>query len=88
MLGEAISKGGECEGRRALLGPIGSETRSHQIRIQSCSTMFLGFGGEVLADALDGVALAVVEGEEFESVAEALAVADDGADFDGIGRKR
>ena len=47
----------------------------------------LGFGGQVLADALDGVALAVVEGEEFESVAQALAVADDGADFDGIGRE-
>jgi len=47
----------------------------------------LGLGREVLADAHDGVALAVVEGEEFESVAEALAVANDGADFDGIGRK-
>ena len=65
------------EGSRALLGLTGSATRSH--------TTFLGFGGEELADALDGVALAVVEGEELESVAQALAVADDGADFDGIG---
>ncbi|SPE28494.1 hypothetical protein SBA2_40056 [Acidobacteriia bacterium SbA2] len=40
-----------------------------------------------MADALDGVALAVVEGEEFESVAQALAVADNGADLDGIGRE-
>lgn len=47
----------------------------------------LCLGGEVLADAEDGVALSVVEGEEFESVAEALAVADDGADLDGIGRE-
>ena len=44
----------------------------------------LGLGGEVVADAADGVALLIVQGEEFESVAEALAVADDGADFDGI----
>ena len=78
-----IQDGYEClnavEGSRALLGLTGSETRPTQL--------FLGFGGQVLADALDGVALAVVEGEEFESVAQALAVADDGADFDGIGRK-
>jgi hypothetical protein len=47
----------------------------------------LGFTGEVFADAEDGVALASVEGEEFETVAQALAVADDGADFDGIGRQ-
>ena len=47
----------------------------------------LGFGGEVVADAADGVALLVVEGEEFESVTEALAIADDGAHFDGIGRE-
>src|ERR1019366_932194 len=40
---------------------------------------------EVLADALNGVALAVVEGEEFKSVAEALEVEDDGADFYGVG---
>ena len=45
----------------------------------------LAFAGEILADALDSVALAIVEGQEFESVAEALAVAHDGADFDGIG---
>jgi hypothetical protein len=45
----------------------------------------LGSAGEVVADALDGVALVVVEGEEFEAVAQALAVADDGSDFDGIG---
>jgi hypothetical protein len=66
-------------GSRASLGPSGSETRTPKD--------FLGFGGEVLADALDSIALAVVEGEEFETVAQALAVTDDGADFDGIGRK-
>src|SRR6266516_1719923 len=45
-------------------------------------------GGEVLADAFDGVALAIVQREEFEAVAQPLAIADDGADFDGIGRER
>jgi len=50
-------------------------------------TIQLTFGGEVLADTLNGIALAVVEGEEFESVSESLAVADNGADFDGIGRQ-
>src|ERR1035437_5680186 len=60
---------------------------SQEERTRRELSSFLCLGGEVLADALDGVALAVVEGEEFESVAEALAVADDGADFDGIGRK-
>ena len=45
----------------------------------------LGAAGEVFADAVDGVALAFVQGEEFETVAQALAVADDGANFDGIG---
>ena len=29
----------------------------------------LGFCGEVLADALDGVALVIVQGEEFEAIA-------------------
>ena len=52
------------------------------------SNRSLAFGGQVLADALDGVALTIVEGEEFKSVAQALAVANDGADFDGIGRER
>jgi hypothetical protein len=49
-------------------------------------TPALRFGGEVVADAADGVALGGIQGEEFEAVAEALAVADNGADFDGIGR--
>ena len=48
----------------------------------------LAFGGQVLADALDGVALTIVEGEEFKSVAQALAVAHNGPHFDGIGRQR
>jgi len=49
---------------------------------------FLGFGGEIFADAADGISLSFVEGEKFESVAQALAIADDGADFDGIRSKR
>ena len=40
---------------------------------------------EHFADAADHLALDVVESEEFETVAQALAVADDGADFQGIG---
>src|ERR1700722_4132938 len=40
---------------------------------------------EHFADAGDGVALGIAEGEEFETVAEALTIADDGADFQGIG---
>src|SRR5579872_4878285 len=46
-----------------------------------------GFGGQILADALDGVALGVVQGEKFEAVAKALAIADDGANLDGIWRQ-
>src|SRR5579859_1140835 len=49
-----------------------------------CSARNLGLGGEVVADAADGVALVIVESEEFESVAEALAVTHDGPHFDGI----
>src|SRR5579859_7982204 len=49
-----------------------------------CSARNSGLGGEVVADAADGVALVIVESEEFESVAEALAVTHDGPDFDGI----
>ena len=44
--------------------------------------------GEVLADAFDGVALVVVQGEEFEAVAQSLPIPDDGSDFNGIGRQR
>lgn len=44
-------------------------------------------GSEVLTDALNGVALGIAEGKEFESIAEPLAVAHDGADLDGIGSK-
>src|SRR5690348_1181992 len=51
------------------------------------NTRRLCFGGEVVADAADGVALVVVEGEEFESVTQALAIAHDGTHFDGIGRE-
>ena len=38
-----------------------------------------------MADALDGVTLIVIEREEFEAIAEALAITDDSADFDWIG---
>src|SRR5215472_3991644 len=48
----------------------------------------LGFGCEIVADAADGVTLVLVQREEFESVAQTLAIADDGADFDGIRRER
>ena len=44
-------------------------------------------GGKVLADALDGIALVVVQSQELEAVAEALAVTDDGADFNWVRRK-
>jgi len=46
------------------------------------------FGGEHFADAADHIALGLAEGEEFEAVAEALAVTNDGADFQGIGTER
>src|SRR5579872_4066990 len=49
-----------------------------------CSARNLGLGGEVIADAADGVALVIVESEEFESVAQTLAVTHDGAHLDGI----
>lgn len=49
--------------------------------------MFSGLGSEVVADAVDSDALGVIEGEEFEAVAETLDVTNDGANFDGIGRK-
>ena len=66
-------------------GPVG-------VRDRTCTTLpdphnFLGFGGEVVADAVDGVALGVVQGEEFESVAQALAVAHNSPHFDGIRRQ-
>src|SRR6476620_7610394 len=48
----------------------------------------LGFSRQVFADTLDGVALVIVQGEEFESIAESLAVANDGADFDGVRSER
>ena len=40
-----------------------------------------GLGGEHVADAADGIALGFAEGEELEAIAQALAVADDGANF-------
>jgi hypothetical protein len=43
-------------------------------------------GGEILADSLDGVALILVQRQEFETIAEALAVTNDCAHFDGIRR--
>jgi hypothetical protein len=57
-----------------------TQTSLNQISL----TSQLGFGGQVLADTLEGVALAVVEGEEFEAVAESLTVANDGPNSDGI----
>src|ERR1700739_1695541 len=48
----------------------------------------LALAGEIFADAADGIALAIVEGEEFETVAKSLAIADNGAHLDGIGCKR
>jgi hypothetical protein len=48
--------------------------------------VFSGFGGQVLAHPLDGVALALIQRQEFESVFQALAVAYDGADFNGVRR--
>jgi hypothetical protein len=47
-----------------------------------------GSGGEHFADTADGLALGVAEGEEFEAVTEALAVAHDSANFYGIGTER
>ena len=44
-----------------------------------------GSGGEHFADAADQGALAVAEGEEFETVVQALPVADDGADLELAG---
>ena len=38
-----------------------------------------GLGREVLADALEGVALIVIQGQKFEAGADALNIADDGA---------
>jgi hypothetical protein len=46
-----------------------------------------GFGGEHIADAADGIALCFAESEELEAVAQALAVADDGANFQRVGTK-
>jgi hypothetical protein len=48
-------------------------------------TNSLAFCGEHLADAEDDFALGVAEGQEFEAVAQALAVADDGANFQRVG---
>ena len=47
-----------------------------------------GFGGEDFADAADYFALGVVEGEELEAVAEAVAVTDDGANLQRVGTER
>lgn len=45
----------------------------------------LGLIGEHLADTANGVALGDGEGEEFEAVAQAIRVADDGTQFQWIG---
>src|SRR5260370_30668017 len=42
-------------------------------------------GGKHFADAADHVALGLVEGEELEAVAQALAIAHDAAHFQGVG---
>jgi len=57
------------------------------VRHYTISVLGLGFGGEVVADAADGVALGIVQGEEFEAIAETLDVTNDGANLDGVGRK-
>ena len=79
--GYCVAKGAR---RIARLAQVLRETKGVSPRM-TIPFAFLASAGEVVADALDGVALSVVEGEEFEAVAEALAVADDGADLDGIG---
>ena len=50
----------------------------------SAKSRGLGFGGEIFADAANSVPLAIVQSEEFEAVAQALAVANDGSYFDRI----
>ena len=47
--------------------------------------LVFGFAGEHFADASDGFTLGVSKGEEFEAVAEAVAIAHDGADFQWVG---
>ena len=54
----------------------------------SAKSRGLGFGGEIFADAANSVALAIVQSEEFEAVAQALAVANDGSYFDRIRSER
>ena len=53
-----------------------------------CMPFTSGLGGEVFADSADGVALALVQGQEFEAVAKSLAIADNGANLDGIRSER
>ena len=48
----------------------------------------LASGGEDFADAADDVTLIVIEGEELKTVAQTLAITDDGAHFQGIGAER
>src|SRR5579884_76165 len=69
------------EDRVALLR---ASTRPLFVAIGPVIQEILGLGGQVLADALDGVALSVIQGQKFEAVAQTLSVADNGADFDGI----
>jgi hypothetical protein len=45
----------------------------------------LASGGKDFADTADDVTLIVIEGEELKTVAQALAITDDGAHFQGIG---
>ena len=47
-----------------------------------------GFCGEDFADAAEHFALGVVKGEEFETVAQAVAITDDSANFQWVGTKR
>jgi hypothetical protein len=57
---------------------------------QSLNCPGLAFAGEHFADSMDHVALVIGDGEEFEAVTQALAVADDGTNFqsEAVDRQR
>ena len=58
-------------------------------RTRGANLLFVvGFAGEHFADAADRLALGIGEGEEFETVAQAIAIAHDGADLQRVRAER
>ncbi len=67
-----------------VIARLDTVIQNRQITQSQNRSIFLDFGGQHFADAAHHIALGFAERKEFEAVAQALAVADDG----GLSRDR